>query len=106
MGSQLRMFTYSDATGYQMTDTSMEAAKSIDKSGKAKTHQRILEALRYKDMTADELAAFLGESVLYMRPRLTELKRLRLIRDTGNRRKNESGKSAAVMGLCTKYTDR
>ncbi len=48
-------------------------------------------------LTADQVAARLGESVLSIRPRITELKKTNRIADTGRRRKNHSGRAAAVM---------
>jgi hypothetical protein len=47
-------------------------------------------------LTADEVAAALGESVLSIRPRMSELRRLGEIADTGDRRRNASGHTAAV----------
>ena len=46
--------------------------------------------------TADEIAVALGESVLAIRPRCSELKAAGLIHATGARRRNASGMSAAV----------
>lgn len=46
--------------------------------------------------TADEIAAALGESILAIRPRCSELKAKGVIYATGTRRKNASGMSAAV----------
>jgi hypothetical protein len=47
--------------------------------------------------TADEVAAKLGESVLSVRPRITELfRKSRTIFDSGKRRHNISGSSARV----------
>lgn len=59
---------------------------------------RVLECLRGVEwgLTADEIAAQLGESVLAVRPRTSELKRAGLIHATGARRRNASGMSAAV----------
>lgn len=47
-------------------------------------------------MTADECADVIGQSILSTRPRLTELLRMGMIRDTGMRRENRSGRMAAV----------
>ena len=47
-------------------------------------------------LTADEVAEVLDQSILSIRPRLTELGRLGDIEDTGERRKNQSGKKAIV----------
>jgi predicted ArsR family transcriptional regulator len=46
--------------------------------------------------TADEIAKDLDLSVLSVRPRVSELKRLGEIKQTGARRKNESGMTATV----------
>ena len=56
-----------------------------------------LTVLTRGNYTADEVAERLGESVLSIRPRITELKRMGRIEDTGLRRTNESGHRAAVM---------
>lgn len=47
-------------------------------------------------MTADECARHLSESVLSIRPRFSELLRANRIEDTGERRKNASGRNATV----------
>jgi predicted ArsR family transcriptional regulator len=47
-------------------------------------------------LTADEIAAALGESVLAVRPRVSELFHDGLIGKTGERRRNHSGLSAYV----------
>ena len=47
-------------------------------------------------LTADEIAADLGESVLSIRPRVSELHRLGMIEKTKVRRRNASGMSASV----------
>jgi len=46
--------------------------------------------------TADEIANDLNLSVLSVRPRVSELKRTGKIKQTGARRKNESGMTATV----------
>jgi len=46
--------------------------------------------------TADEIANALGISILTIRPRVSELRRMDKICDAGMRRKNASGKSAIV----------
>ena len=47
-------------------------------------------------LTADEIAAKLGESVLAVRPRVSELFHAGLIEKTGERRPNASGLNAYV----------
>jgi hypothetical protein len=88
---------YPSAPGHRDTDTSREAAKDMA-SRATGLRLAVLGALA-QDRTADECAAVLGESVLAVRPRTTELKRLGLITDTGERRPNASGKRAIVWRL-------
>jgi len=59
-------------------------------------HLALSALLSEGPMTADEVADFVGESLLTIRPRMTELKRLGLLRDTGARRANASGRQAVV----------
>ena len=47
-------------------------------------------------VTADEVAELLGRSVLAVRPRVSELYDIGLIRDSGERRRNASGINAKV----------
>lgn len=72
------------------------AAHEVAK-GRAKTlrDEALLLLARY-ELTADEVAARLKESVLSIRPRITELKARGLIADTGLRRRNASGEKARV----------
>jgi hypothetical protein len=48
-------------------------------------------------MTADECAASLGEDLLSIRPRVTELKLRGLLSDSGQRRPTRYGRSQRVM---------
>lgn len=65
------------------------------------SHQRILDAYRaHGAMTPDELAAQIGRSVFYSRPRCTELRAMGLLHPTGETRENAaSGLHAAVLNL-------
>jgi hypothetical protein len=58
----------------------------------------VLEALEGspRGLTADQCAAMLGESVLSIRPRFSELARMGQIEESGERRHNESGSKANV----------
>lgn len=79
--------------------TSEEAARSVAQRV-AHLHKQILSLLEvHGPMTADETAERLGESVLTIRPRFSELNRARLIFKTSERRKNRSGRSAVVWKL-------
>lgn len=77
--------------------TSQAAAQMITERGSAETlRTRVLTALRRRAMTADECATFLGEDILSIRPRLSELARLSKIERTGQKRPNFSGCNAWV----------
>jgi hypothetical protein len=78
-------------------ETSKDAAKGTNAGF---LRGRVLDALEnFGPLTTDECAGILKLSVLSIRPRFTELKRMGRIFDTGNRRRNESGKSAAVWSV-------
>lgn len=64
---------------------------------KAQTlRDRCYEVIKTLETTADEVAAALNESLLTIRPRISELYKKGLIEDTGIRRVNDSGKLATV----------
>ncbi len=79
-------------------DTSMEAATAI-KDRAVILRERCRDELKARDLTADEIAERLGESVLSIRPRISELYKRARVWPTGERRKNKSGKSAVVWRL-------
>lgn len=87
---------YPHEPGYKSEGTSREAAAAMQ--GKAPTlRQRVLDALLiHGHMTPDETADYLGETILSVRPRFSELLNAGAIVDTGIRRENASGKRAAV----------
>lgn len=92
------MSTYPDAPGYQNVDTSIAAAEAV--APKLGRLQRMAEgAIREagpKGLTADELAELLNMERWAMRPRTSELSRKGVIRDSGQRRLNCTGKLAIV----------
>jgi hypothetical protein len=78
-------------------DTSAQAHEAIEGSGRADTLRREIERLLQKgSYTVHEAAALLKEPVPAIQPRFSELRKEGLIRDSGLRRTNASGKSAAV----------
>ena len=93
--SGLPLFDYPLQAGFKASspDTSRESAKSTD-AGTLRT--AALQALKFGSLTADEVAHKLGMSILSIRPRLSELRKLGAVKDTGIRRKNSSGKNAVV----------
>lgn len=84
--------------GHKVSGTSEAAAHAM--RGRAVTlRAKVLLALAAGPMTADEAADAIGESVLAIRPRFSELQRLGRIEDTDARRPNKSGKTAIVWRL-------
>jgi predicted ArsR family transcriptional regulator len=79
--------------GWKAPGTSRNAAEAI--TSRAKTMRaRVLRFLTQhhpSSLTADQIAAGLGESILTVRPRVSELRRCELIEPTTERRKNKSG---------------
>lgn len=89
---------YPNRPGFKARATSEDAADAI--APKAETlRNKCFRMLQAKPMTADECAEVLDESVLAIRPRLSELAKLGKIEDAGERRKNKSGIKAIVWKL-------
>ena len=81
--------------GWKKGLPSLEAA--VKMAPKAQTlRDKVYAALKAKPMTADETALALDEDRLAIRPRLSELKKLNLIEDSGERRLNQSKCRATV----------
>jgi hypothetical protein len=90
------LFSYPSAPGFkERGGTSEQAANAMQGSARI-LRDRIFAALARKPMTADECAAALSESILSVRPRLSELAKQNMIERTGERHKNASGMSAHV----------
>lgn len=90
------LFRYPAHPGAQDRDTSKDAAAHVGKTAQL-LRARALEVVEHSNgLTADEVAGRLGESILSIRPRLTELSRLGQVRDSGARRRNASGRNAIV----------
>lgn len=92
------MSTYPDAPGHRNVETSIAAAAAL--APKLGPLQRLAEAT-IRDagkhgLTADELAARLGMDRWSIQPRTSELRCKGLIRDSGQRRPNATGKLAIV----------
>lgn len=86
---------YPDAPGAKERTTSLEAALTVAKDI-LQRRQRVLDAVRAREGSADEIAERLGVSPLSVRPRLSELRKLGLIEPSGRRVRNASGASAHV----------
>ena len=92
------MSAYPDTPGHRHVDTSVAAADAL--APKLGRLQRMAETTirdaGLSGLTADELAARLGMDRWSIQPRTTELKRKGIIRDSGQRRANATGKQAIV----------
>ena len=92
------MNIYPDAPGHRGVETSMAAADAL--TTKLGRLQRLVRATiqdaASDGLTADELAARLNLDRWSVQPRTTELRRKGLIRDSGRRRPNVTGKRAIV----------
>lgn len=101
MGSMKDAFgdrPYPVTPGFKEPTTSKDAARSINGRA-AQLRNRAFAAIAAagrSGISADEVAAAIGETVLAVRPRITELLKRDKIEPTGERRKNASGASAAV----------
>lgn len=93
---------YPNTPGFKTIGTSETAACTMERGGKAATlRDTVLSLLKepphiMHGLTADEGAEILGESILSIRPRFSELSALGQIVDSGIRRRNASGRSAVV----------
>lgn len=97
---QLDLFArkYPVTPGHKRTGTSAAAAQEV--TAVAPTlRAKVLDVLRAGPATADQCAEAIGESVLAIRPRLSELVAAGRIRDTGRTAVNASGKRAAIWEL-------
>lgn len=92
------MTHYPDAAGHRGTDTSIAAADAI--TPRLGRLQRMAAAAIFDagalGLTADELAGALDLDRASVQPRTSELRRKGVIADSGQRRRNRSGKMAIV----------
>jgi predicted HTH transcriptional regulator len=87
---------YPHAPGWKAQDTAIEAARLIESRAdtlRAKAYELFKRGF---ELTPDECAKRLREEKLAIRPRITELFKMNLIIDSGERRRNESGRFAIV----------
>lgn len=92
------MSTYPDAPGHRNVDTSIAAADDLaPKLGRLqRMAETTIRGAGAHGLTADELSARLDMDRWSIQPRTSELRRKGLIRDSGQRRPNCSGKLAIV----------
>lgn len=88
---------YPFGAGHRGTDTSRAAAAAITPHLASRQLDVLIVLRRLGRATGDEIMAALGVSnPNFVRPRLTELRLLGKIRDTGTRRPTPSGGTAIV----------
>lgn len=92
------MSCYPDAPGHRRVETSIAAGAALaPQLGRLQRLARIaICSAGSNGLTADELAAQLSMDRWSIQPRTSELKRKGLIRDSGQRRPNATGKLAIV----------
>jgi predicted ArsR family transcriptional regulator len=90
------LFTYPDHPGSKARDTAAQAAEEMAEMAPILRARCLAVLERSNGLTADEVAGRLGLSILSVRPRISELTRLGKVRDSGDRRRNTSGKRAIV----------
>lgn len=87
---------YPDHPGYQDMDTSKTAAESMLPTAETLRKAVIWVLRKHGRLTVHESAHLLDLDIPSIQPRFSELKEKELIRDTGVRRENKSGRTAAV----------
>lgn len=89
---------YPHGAGHRGVDTSVEAAVVINDKLPMLQGQvfATIASAGERGMTGDEIAAALGWEKWRVRPRTSELRRMRRIIDSGQRRKSDAGVSSIV----------
>lgn len=98
---------YPDRAGFKEQGTSRDAANAIEGSGRAaKLRDAVLGWYATHTGTSDECAAALGESILSIRPRCSELLTKGRLYRTGERRRSSEGAGQAVLALSPKAQEQ
>ena len=92
-----RLAMYPDRPEYQPVKSIPKRAKAAAEKAPILRERMLALFSETSGLTADECAQRLGMTLLSIRPRLTELKRGNLIKDSGERRLNDAGRSVRVM---------
>lgn len=91
---------YPGRAGFKVSGTSQDAANAIEGSGQAgRLRMAVLGFYARQNGTPDECAAYLGESILSIRPRCSELLTQGRLYRTGERRKSSEGRAQNVLAL-------
>ena len=95
--SRMSELIYPDAPGFKVSGPSEQAAEAIGSTANKLRAAVLSQFAQYPSgATADEVAKDLNLSVLSVRPRVSELNRKGSIKQTGARRRNDSGMTATV----------
>jgi hypothetical protein len=105
--SSLDLFGYEPPPAYPTFPGSKSAGPSSEAARKIAGHASKVRAAALKEyraaypkgLGADQVAKLLGESVLCVRPRISELKAAGLLELTPERRQNDTGMSAGVLRI-------
>lgn len=92
-------FVYPSAPGHKEIGGASQGAADDIKPRASILRDRCLQALSRRPMTADEVAAAIGEDILSVRPRITELHRMGLAFKTDARRPSSNGKPQTVWSI-------
>lgn len=91
---------YPSRAGFKAAGTSQDAANAIEGNGRAaRLRSAVLGFYAKHEGTPDECAAYLGESILSIRPRVSELFTQGDLMLTGKRRASSQGRSQNVLKL-------
>jgi predicted ArsR family transcriptional regulator len=97
MYKQTEMYPF--AAGFkEIAGASEQAAKKQNKEQNNERRRRALNLFKNhpNGLTSDEVANILGENILAIRPRVSELRAQGKIESTGTRRKSVNGNGATV----------
>lgn len=90
---------YPDAAGWKARDTAQAAAEAMTpKAGSLR--ERVLAEVRVFPGSPEMIAQRLKEPVMNIRPRLSELAKKNLVRDSGRRAIAQGGRKAIVWEAC------
>lgn len=91
---------YPKIAGHRRTKTSKQAARRVQ-SRTERAREQIMSLLdAHGALTADECAELLGYRILFMRPRMSELKKMGMVIESGIvRLSSEGANSAAFKGV-------
>jgi len=90
--------SYPHAPGFKARSTAKAAAEAMAPKAQS-LRARVFDALKEKADTPEGVAARIGEPVMNVRPRCSELAARNMIADTGQRREAMGGRQAIVWAV-------